>query len=840
MKKRKYLLLLLTLLCLNIKNVKADSIPNKIYTIKSFLSGNKVVDLDGAITSNYSNIQLFDSNDTKAQKWYFEQQSDGYYIIKSSINKNKAIDMYGNSRRNGTNINLYDSNGTSAQRWDIIYRGQSQFTIKAIDSDYCMDIYGGLPWNKNNIQLYMCNNTTAQRFKLVPEVVKEKTIEDGEYIINSSKDENKVINLKDGKTSNNTNVNIYQNNNVGSQKWIITYQKNGYYTIKSKLNKNKCLDIAGANFISDTNVQVYDCNNTDAQMWAIAKNTDDTYSIISKGDGLTLDIYGGDTANNTNVQVYFNNETQAQKFKFTKIENDNFLENGTYTISNNASPKNNAIDVSEGKSYADKKIWLWSSNNTNAQKWFITKNDDNSYYIKSGLNSNLYLSTSNNSAITSLTAKKWELQYKSENVYYIIDPDTGLYLNLDNSSLADGTSINLMSESSGIAQEWYFDLTEINEKSPTLTDGYYTISSILNNNKAIDIAGASKTNGTNIQLYDSNKTMAQNWYLKSLGNGYYTITSSLNPNITLDLTSGSTQSGTNIQLYKANGTDAQIWRLKDDQNGNIEIISKKANISLTVANGKTQNGANIQAETSLSNNNQKFKFDLNNINKVYTGIDISYHQEKREKINWEALANTNINFVVLRIGWGDNFTSQDDASFKNAVANCEKYNIPYAVYLYSYATKVDGTDALNKDSASANSEAKHVLRVLNSVSHKPNLKTSVYLDMEDNSTANLPSSTLSAIANRFCSIIEGNGYGCSVYANAYWLNQKLDTRSITTNNRVWVAHYGSNNITNHSQAMTTTVPYNLTNYKLWQFSSRGQVSGVHGNVDLDLGYNIFD
>lgn len=44
MKKRKYLLLLLTLLCLNIKNVKADSIPNKIYTIKSFLSENKVVD----------------------------------------------------------------------------------------------------------------------------------------------------------------------------------------------------------------------------------------------------------------------------------------------------------------------------------------------------------------------------------------------------------------------------------------------------------------------------------------------------------------------------------------------------------------------------------------------------------------------------------------------------------------------------------------------------------------------------------------------------------------------------------------------------------------------------
>lgn len=154
--------------------------------------------------------------------------------------------MYGNSRRNGTNINLYDSNGTSAQRWDIIYRGQSQFTIKAIDSDYCMDIYGGLPWNKNNIQLYMCNNTTAQRFKLVPEVVKEKTIEDGEYIINSSKDENKVINLKDGKTANNTNVNIYQNNNVGSQKWIITYQKNGYYTIKSKLNKNKCLDVTAA------------------------------------------------------------------------------------------------------------------------------------------------------------------------------------------------------------------------------------------------------------------------------------------------------------------------------------------------------------------------------------------------------------------------------------------------------------------------------------------------------------------------------------------------------------------------------------------------------------------
>ncbi len=70
-----------------------------------------------------------------------------------------------------------------------------------------------------------------------------------------------------------------------------------------------------------------------------------------------------------------------------------------------------------------------------------------------------------------------------------------------------------------------------------------------------------------------------------------------------------------------------------------------------------------------------------------TGVDVS---EWQGTIDWEKVKNAGIQYAILRAGYGDDYTSQDDKTWKANVAACEKLGIPYGVYLYSYATTVSG------------------------------------------------------------------------------------------------------------------------------------------------------
>lgn len=833
MKRKKILLFLMICLIFNLKITYAEEFDDGTYTIQSTINNSKVIDLTSANTANGSNIRIWQSNDTNAQKWNFIRQNDGYYQIASSIDQNKVFDITSGIIANYSNIQLYDTNNTNAQKWTLVQIENDIYTIKSIDNNYCLDLSGANTENGTNIQLYQCNNTNAQKFRLIKEVTPVKTIEDGTYIINSSLNQNKVIDVYGGNQANYTNVQLYDKNNTNAQKWIIKYLDNGYYSISSKLNRKKCLDINGASFTSGTNVQLYDCNNTNAQTWIIKDLSNGYYQIMTKKYRLSLDLEGANTSNGTNVQIYYDNGTNAQKFQFTKID-EQTLESGIYTIKTNSN-KNKVLDVTSGIAVTNQNIQVYDTNNTNAQKWYFEKLANKNYYIKSGLNSNLYLSSdSTNNVLLQNIPTEWSLQYIDENTFYLINQNQ-LYLNIANPNLTNGTNINLLSPDQQNTQIFYIEQTSINENEKTVTNGYYTIKSSFDKNKVIEAANGSKQNETNIQLYSSNDSKAQIWYFTYEGNGYYSITSSLNRNTTLDLKSGLTTPGTNIQLYKRNNTDAQFWKIKDDGHGNILITSKKGNICLTA--GNTENGSNIQAETcSTTNQNQLFSLTPNNTKKSYTGIDVSAYQGD---IDWEKVANTNIDFAVIKLGIGDNWTSQDDKKFITNVNHCEKYNIPYAVYLYSYAKNTTGSTKLNIDSESATSEAEHVLRVLKSVNYKPNLKTSVYIDMEEPKLTYLGKEKLTKIAETFCENIEANGYKCGIYANKSWLTNYLDTNNLKNKYDLWLAEWQIK-LTNYNQALASNPTYNEIPYKLWQFSEKGVINGIKTNVDLDIGWDIFD
>ena len=68
-----------------------------------------------------SNVQLYDDNGASEQHWKLEKNNDGTYTIRNRRNSNLVLDMKGGGApKDGTNIVLWTSNNTSAQKWELI------------------------------------------------------------------------------------------------------------------------------------------------------------------------------------------------------------------------------------------------------------------------------------------------------------------------------------------------------------------------------------------------------------------------------------------------------------------------------------------------------------------------------------------------------------------------------------------------------------------------------------------------------------------------------------------------------------------------------------------------
>lgn len=64
------------------------------------------------------------------------------------------------------------------------------------------------------------------------------------------------------------------------------------------------------------------------------------------------------------------------------------------------------------------------------------------------------------------------------------------------------------------------------------------------------------------------------------------------------------------------------------------------------------------------------------------GVDISYWNGG---IDLSKVKKAGYNFVMIRCGWGNDSTSNDDSKFAENVAKAEKLGMPWGVYLFSYA-----------------------------------------------------------------------------------------------------------------------------------------------------------
>ncbi len=187
-------------------------------------------------------------------------------------------------------------------------------------------------------------------------------------------------------------------------------------------------------------------------------------------------------------------------------------------------------------------------------------------------------------------------------------------------------------------------------------------------------------------------------------------------------------------------------------------------------------------------------------------IDVSYHNGN---IDWVKVKQSDEIFgAIIRCGYGDDLTSQDDKKFTANVEGCLKNNIPFGVYIYSYATTTK----------QAESEARHALRLCEKYKNK--MAFPIYYDIEEKGTEKGATER----ARIFANILTAKGYKVGIYASLYWWNNYL--KGLNEYSK-WVARYSN-------------IKPPINNMDIWQYTSCGKVSGIMGKVDFNYLYKEFE
>lgn len=187
------------------------------------------------------------------------------------------------------------------------------------------------------------------------------------------------------------------------------------------------------------------------------------------------------------------------------------------------------------------------------------------------------------------------------------------------------------------------------------------------------------------------------------------------------------------------------------------------------------------------------------------GIDVSHWNGS---IDFTKVKSAGYDFVIIKAG-GSDAGCYKDSKFETNYAAAVKAGLSVGAY-YFVGNLFYGAEAGEADA----------IRFIAQLSGKK-FDYPVYLDVETTQPTRRDEATQAAAA--FCDVMEGAGYFVGVYASAVRGFRECLNHADLTKYAHWVAHYGA-----------ATLPD--SDAGIWQYSSKGKVPGINGNVDLDYSY----
>jgi len=434
-----------------------------IYYIKN-KNGNY---LTTSSTANGANVSTSSFEGSNKQKWIVNRTSDGKYVLISGANYSMALTAYnGWYSKLGNNVAQNNFTESTSQKWRLDKTSTNTFKIIAgSNGGYCVNAANsatrgdGNKVNQATLQIAPSDHADTWTFEKV-----EDTYSDTYYLnIGAKYIQSASTSAAAALTGADFSENAYQT-------WRFIYRGNNTYTVHPASKTSVCLALKTGNSSDETIPVLANYSSGDSkQKWKVQENSDGTKYLInpniSSTKCITLD------SNSNIVNALKSSSSTKQKIKFEAADSilsgTYYMKNseknlyvsskstsgGQYIGMNSTTETNNQkwnfkyygngdyaiipyvntnlrLDAFNGTPYDNWAAWQYTDNGSNAQRWNISKNEDETYCITTKLNSNYALnynsagdtSTYNNAMLSVKTrnskslSQKWVLEQLGKDV----------------------------------------------------------------------------------------------------------------------------------------------------------------------------------------------------------------------------------------------------------------------------------------------------------------------------------------------------------------------------------------------------------------------------------------
>lgn len=193
------------------------------------------------------------------------------------------------------------------------------------------------------------------------------------------------------------------------------------------------------------------------------------------------------------------------------------------------------------------------------------------------------------------------------------------------------------------------------------------------------------------------------------------------------------------------------------------------------------------------------------------GIDVS---KWNGDIDWDKVKNAGVEFAIIRAGYRGSVTGSlvVDPYFDTNMKGAAVSGVATGVYFFTQA--VNEVEAVEEASA-----------VLNLV-RQYDIDYPIFIDTEgaggSGRADGLDQETRTLVCEAFCRTIENAGYEAGIYGSRNWYNNNLAMDRLERYH-IWLAEYRN-------------IPLYQGYYQMWQYTSKGRIDGIKGNVDMNISY----
>ena len=177
----------------------------------------KVLDVEGGSSSNGTNVQVYERNNSSAQKFVFESTElvkTATYVFHSGASYGQVVDLNNASTQDGATVTTWTSNNGGNQKWNLSGNGDGTYRISNAANGKVLDVSGGTVSDGARVVQYSWHNGLNQKWYVVYD-------KEGGFVFESAQNRDVVLAVGSSAPSNGTSVRVEKKTGAANQRFCL-------------------------------------------------------------------------------------------------------------------------------------------------------------------------------------------------------------------------------------------------------------------------------------------------------------------------------------------------------------------------------------------------------------------------------------------------------------------------------------------------------------------------------------------------------------------------------------------------------------------------------------------